>query len=193
MLAQFAELRRHEPAFFQRSVRAIGNHRPAPQHQHHVTLLREVLPIRSPDPAVIAKAQELGAILVSLNGDFSDIVAYPPSAYGGIIAIQLHNHPEVIPSLMQRLPGFCSTNPEPEFYRGKLFLVAPHRIRIREQGIDFASQARPRVAAFGSRWPVSQTGRGAHAPRRPCTTPSRSTRVRTPNHDAKLLARPAHG
>ena len=48
------------------------------QHGHQVTLLREVLPIRSLDPAVIAKAQELGAVLLSLNGDFADIVAYPP-------------------------------------------------------------------------------------------------------------------
>ena len=102
------------------------------QHQHRVTLLREVLPVRSPDPVVIAKAQELGAILLSLNGDFSDIVAYPPTAFGGIIAIQLHNHPEVIPSLMKRWLDFCAANPGPEFYRGKLFLVEPHRIRIRE-------------------------------------------------------------
>ena len=32
------------------------------RHAHEVTLLRDVLPIRSLDPAVIAKAQELGAI-----------------------------------------------------------------------------------------------------------------------------------
>ena len=48
------------------------------RHGHQVTLLREVLPIRSLDPVVIAKAQELGAILLSLNGDFADIAAYPP-------------------------------------------------------------------------------------------------------------------
>ena len=34
------------------------------RHWHQVTLLREVLPIRSPDPVVIAKARELGAILL---------------------------------------------------------------------------------------------------------------------------------
>jgi predicted nuclease of predicted toxin-antitoxin system len=48
---------------------------------HQVALLREVLPIRSIDPVVIAKAQELDAILISLNGDFADIVAYPPGNY----------------------------------------------------------------------------------------------------------------
>ena len=63
------------------------------RHGHRVTLLREVLPIRSLDPVVIAKAQELGALLVSLNGDFADIVAYPPAHYHGIVTIQLHKSP----------------------------------------------------------------------------------------------------
>ena len=82
------------------------------RHDHRVTLLREILAVRSPDPIVIAKAQELDVLLLSLNGDFSDIVAYPPSAFGGIIAIQLHNHPEVIPLLMKGLLDFLSSNPE---------------------------------------------------------------------------------
>jgi hypothetical protein len=48
-------------------------------HGHNVTLLRDLLPIRSPDDAVISKAQDLAAILLSLNGDLADIVTYPPS------------------------------------------------------------------------------------------------------------------
>ena len=99
---------------------------------HGVTPLRDALPIRSPDADVIAKAQSLGAILVSLNGDFADIVDYPPSEYAGIVAIQLKNHPETIPSLMGRLINFLIENPEQEFYRGKLIIVEPHRIRIRQ-------------------------------------------------------------
>ena len=66
-------------------------------HGHQVTLLRDVLPVRSPDSVVIVKAQELGAILLSLNGDFADIARFPPANYGGIVSIQLHNHPEIIP------------------------------------------------------------------------------------------------
>jgi len=102
------------------------------RYGHKVTLLREVLPIRSLDPTVIAKAQELNAVLVSLNGDFADIVSYPPAAYGGIVAIQLKNHPETIPSLMERLAAFLTANPDQVFYRGKLIIVEPHRIRIRQ-------------------------------------------------------------
>jgi predicted nuclease of predicted toxin-antitoxin system len=101
------------------------------QKGYAVTLLRETLPINSPDPVVIGKAQQLGAVLLSLNGDFADITTYPPSSYGGIVSIQLNNHPEVIAYLMAGLLGFLSDHPEQTFYRGKLLLVEPHRIRIR--------------------------------------------------------------
>ena len=101
------------------------------QSGHQVTALREVLPIRAPDPVVIAKARELGMILVSLNGDFSDIVAYPPANHLGLVAIQLQNHPEIIPPLMERLTVFLKGHPEQAFYHGKLFIVEAHRIRIR--------------------------------------------------------------
>jgi predicted nuclease of predicted toxin-antitoxin system len=102
------------------------------RHGHQVTPLREVLPIRSLDPVVIAKAQELGTILLTLNGDFSDIVAYPPSTFQGIVAIQLHNHPEIIPQLMKGLTAFPDEHPAQEFYHGKLFLIEAHRVRIRQ-------------------------------------------------------------
>lgn len=98
---------------------------------HHVVLLRDVMSIRSPDGDVIVEAQKRDSILLSLNGDFSDIIVYPPAEYGGIIAIQLHNHPETIPGLMAHLMGFLTANPMRDYYRGKLFVVEPHRIRIR--------------------------------------------------------------
>lgn len=97
-----------------------------------VFVIKEHIPPDSRDPAVIAKAQELDAILVSLNGDFSDIVTYPPAAYRGIVSLQVRNHPEAIPALMNRLLGYCSIYPEMSHYRGKLLLVEAHRIRVRQ-------------------------------------------------------------
>ena len=64
--------------------------------------------------------------------DFSDIVTYPPAHYRGIVAVQLHNHPEIIPQLMTRLVAFFQTHPDPAEYAGKLFIVEVHRIRIRQ-------------------------------------------------------------
>ena len=40
--------------------------------------------MESSDMVVITKAQEIDAILLSLNGDFSHIVNYPPKNYKGI-------------------------------------------------------------------------------------------------------------
>ena len=99
---------------------------------HEVVRLREQLPVESPDAVVIAKAQQLDAILLSLNGDFADIVAYPAADYQGIIALQLRNHPEIIPQLMQRLQDYLSSHVEREHYCGKLLVVEVHRIRVRQ-------------------------------------------------------------
>jgi hypothetical protein len=99
---------------------------------HNVLRLRDQLPIESPDPVVIAKAQELDALLLSLNGDFADIVSYPPANYQGIIALQVRNHPEIIPPLMSRLRDYLSLHSDREYYRGKLLVVEVHRIRVRQ-------------------------------------------------------------
>jgi len=99
---------------------------------HEVVRLREQLPVESPDANVIAKAQQLDAILLSLNGDFADIVTYPPADYQGIIALQVRNHPEIIPQLMPRLQDYLSFHADRDYYRGKLLVVEVHRIRIRQ-------------------------------------------------------------
>src|SRR5258706_8068851 len=50
-------------------------------------------PINAKDPEVVDCAQSLEAVLVTLNGDFADIINYPPGHFGGIIALQVRNHP----------------------------------------------------------------------------------------------------
>jgi len=99
---------------------------------HEVVRLRDVLPVESPDARVIAKAQEISAILLSMNGDFADIVTYPPKNYRGIVALQLRNHAEVLEQLMLRLSGYLRLQPAMEHYRGKLLVVEVNRIRIRD-------------------------------------------------------------
>jgi predicted nuclease of predicted toxin-antitoxin system len=99
---------------------------------HEVVRLRDVLPVESPDAIVIAKAQEIDAILLSMNGDFADIVTYPPKNYKGIVALQIRNHPEVLDRLLVRLTGYLKLQPSMEHYRGKLLVVEVTRIRIRE-------------------------------------------------------------
>ncbi len=66
-----------------------------------------------------------------MNGDFTDIVSYPPGDYRGIIALQVGNHPEVIPQLLTVLQRFLLLHSHMQDYVGRLILVEPHRIRIR--------------------------------------------------------------
>ena len=96
---------------------------------YEVFRVKDYIPIESPDSAVISKAQELDTILISLNGDFADIVAYPPAEYKGIIALQVRNHPEILPQMMAKLKHYLSTQPDMTYYVGKLLLVEVHRIR----------------------------------------------------------------
>src|ERR1700745_2072965 len=72
---------------------------------HEVLRLKDVLPVESSDTIVITKAQEIDAILLSLNGDFSHIVNYPPKSYKGIVAMQMHNHSS------RRFPSFPLITP----------------------------------------------------------------------------------
>lgn len=99
---------------------------------HAVEMLRNQLAINAKDPEVIARAQNLEALLVTLNGDFADIINYPPLKFGGIIALQVKNHPESLPAIVMRLLTYLSEHPKREHYVGKLLLVEAHRIRIKE-------------------------------------------------------------
>jgi predicted nuclease of predicted toxin-antitoxin system len=98
---------------------------------HVVHRLRDHIPTDSPDPIVIATAQKLDAILVTLNGDFGDITTYPPAHFGGIVSLQVKNRPERIGAIVSQLVSYLVANPDREHYRGKLLQVEAHRIRIR--------------------------------------------------------------
>ncbi len=101
------------------------------QTGHKVFRLSDYMPRDSPDQLVISKAQELEAILVSFNGDFADIVTYPPARYKGIIALQVRNHPEIIPQLLDMLGAYLSTHDNMGHFSGKLLITEVHRIRSR--------------------------------------------------------------
>lgn len=95
--------------FMMRTLREAG---------HDVLRLQDFIPVESPDSTVISKAQDVGAILLSLNRDSSDIVAYPPSQFNGIIGLQVRNHPEVAGPIMQRLLEYLKNYPSTDHYRG---------------------------------------------------------------------------
>jgi predicted nuclease of predicted toxin-antitoxin system len=99
---------------------------------HEVVRLKNVLPVESPDATVISKAQEIDAILLPMNGDFADIIVYPPKSYKGIVALQTRNHPEVLDELTARFVAYLKVYPDPNHYDGKLPIAEVNRLRIRE-------------------------------------------------------------
>ena len=98
---------------------------------HEVVRLKEHLPVEMEDSVVIAKAQELDAILLSLNSDFADIVAFPPAKFKGIVALLMRNRPALTGTLMKRFLSYMELHPSPDHYQGKLIWVEPGRIRVR--------------------------------------------------------------
>jgi hypothetical protein len=46
--------------------------------------------------------------------------------------LQVRSHPQAILEIVDRLILYLSSQPEISHYKGKLFLVEAHRIRIRE-------------------------------------------------------------
>lgn len=101
---------------------------------HETVQLSSRLPSDAEDETVIEEAQEMDAILLSLNGDFADLIRYPPEQYGGIVALQVRNRPEAIPAIVDKLLGYLEEHSSRAHYRGKLFLVEAHRIRVRGGG-----------------------------------------------------------
>jgi hypothetical protein len=77
-------------------------------------------------PKVIAEAQDLNALLLSLNGDFCDLCA-THQQYGGIVSLQVRGRPEVLDPLIKRLTDYLEANPKRKHYRRKLLLVEARR------------------------------------------------------------------
>jgi predicted nuclease of predicted toxin-antitoxin system len=98
---------------------------------HEVVHLYQAIPVDSEDHVVIKTAQTMDALLVSLNGDFADIVQFDPGNYSGIISLRMENRPSRIPLLMTQLFNLFSKYPDRDWYRGKLIIVEPYRCRIR--------------------------------------------------------------
>ncbi len=98
---------------------------------HDVVILRDVLPIDTEDPEVIEMATALKRILLTMNGDFSDLTRYAPSDYAGIISLHPNDDPDLTPIFLDRIRSLFMELPRQEQFVGKLFIVEKHRVRVR--------------------------------------------------------------
>lgn len=80
------------------------------------------------DQRVIETCQREGRVLFSLDLDFADIRTYPPEAWSGIVVLRPvePDRDSVLALLAMAVRGFAT-----EPVRQRLWIVEPHRIRIR--------------------------------------------------------------
>ena len=99
------------------------------QHQHDPATVADEGMAGSIDPDVAQVCWKEACALLTLDLDFSDIRAYPPEDYHGIIVFR-----PVIQSItsLVRLTTRLLTLLEQEPLVGRLWIVEDHRVRIRE-------------------------------------------------------------
>jgi len=86
------------------------------------------------DEEVIAYARARGAVLITADKGFANILRFPPGTHAGILVLRMPNElsvPELNRRLLQALMRM-----EGEDLRGLLIIVEPHRIRIRRPASD---------------------------------------------------------
>ena len=86
------------------------------------------------DEEVIAYARARGAVLITADKGFANILRFPLGTHAGILVLRMPNQlsvPELNRRLLQALMRM-----EGEDLRGLLIIVEPHRIRIRRPASD---------------------------------------------------------
>lgn len=80
------------------------------------------------DPAVAAFADQESRILITLDGDFANIIRFPPERTAGVIRLRLHPPTEgaIGRRLRSAIPQLAGRN-----LYGQLVVVQADRIRIR--------------------------------------------------------------
>ena len=81
-----------------------------------------------PDSEIAAVCKTESRILLTLDTDFANTLAYPPYEFSGIIVIRSKDQSKstIATFLLQIIDALKSESP-----RGDLWIVEPHRIRIR--------------------------------------------------------------
>ena len=83
----------------------------------------------NPDPRVFDASQTEDRILATFDLDFSDIRAYPPASHAGIWILRPHTQSvENTLALLKSALLVLETEPT----RGRLWIIEPERVRIRE-------------------------------------------------------------
>lgn len=96
---------------------------------HDAMTIHDQRMVGQPDPIVVGVCQKEGRALVTLDLDFSDIRAYTPVNYPGVIVLRPRTQakPAVLELISKMIP-LLNSEPLP----GKLWIVQENGLRIRE-------------------------------------------------------------
>jgi len=81
-----------------------------------------------PDAEIASLVRREERVLVTLDLDFSDIRAYPPEHYGGLVVLRLGHQDKlhVLEVIARLIPVFTREQPQ-----GHLWIVEENQVRIR--------------------------------------------------------------
>ena len=81
-----------------------------------------------PDRTIASLVRREDRVLLTLDLDFSDIRAYPPEQYAGLVVLRLNRQdkPRVLQVIARLIPVFAVEEP-----KGHLWIVEEDRVRIR--------------------------------------------------------------
>ena len=96
---------------------------------HETKTVREQGLGGKPDSDVGSACQREALVLITLDTDFSDIRAYPPKDFPGLIVLRLRQQDKAhILGIIPRMMQMFSSEP----LTGRLWIVEEERIRIRD-------------------------------------------------------------
>jgi predicted nuclease of predicted toxin-antitoxin system len=92
------------------------------------TLLNEHIAPDASDVDVIALAQTLDAVLLTVDLDFANILNYPPGNYAGVVVMRYEaSNEDALGSTLQQVLTDLYRDP----LRGVLVIIEPTRYRVR--------------------------------------------------------------
>lgn len=97
-------------------------------HQHDAVTVPDEGMAGAADPDVARACQKEARAFVTLDLDFSDIRAYPPEDYQGIIVFRALQSITTLVRLSTRITALLNQEP----LIGHLWIVEDHQVRIRE-------------------------------------------------------------
>ncbi len=101
------------------------------QHWHDALSVIDQKLAGHPDTDVAAICQAEQRALVTLDLDFADVRAYPPTAYSGLVVLRpgMQTVTEIV-RLIEQMVRYLDNEP----LAGRLWIVEEQRLRIREGG-----------------------------------------------------------